>query len=69
MLVPDAQNARRSLDFVSDALTDGRRYRVVAVLDDCSRECLALVADASLCVIANKVFRTFDHAGGFFQTG
>ncbi len=39
---------RWSLDFVSDAFTDGRRFRVLAVIDDYSRECLALVADTSL---------------------
>ena len=48
MLLPDAPDIRRSLDFVSDALTDGRRFRVLAVVDDYSRECLALVADTSL---------------------
>jgi putative transposase len=36
------------LDFVSDALTDGRRFRVLAVVDDISRECLCLAADTSL---------------------
>ena len=35
-------------DFVSDAFTDVRRFRVLAVIDDYSRECLALVADTSL---------------------
>jgi putative transposase len=29
-------------------LTDGRRFRILAVVDDCTRECLALVADNSL---------------------
>ena len=48
MLVPDRPNERWSLDFVSDALTDGRRFRVLAIVDDFSRECLALVADTSL---------------------
>lgn len=43
-----APNQRWSLDFVSDQLTDGRRFRVLAVVDDCTRECLALVADSSL---------------------
>ncbi len=33
MLVPDRANIRWSLDFVSDALTDGRRFRVLAVVD------------------------------------
>ena len=48
MLIPDCLNERWSLDFVSDAFTDGRRFRVLAVVDDYSRECLALVADTSL---------------------
>lgn len=48
MAVPDRVNARWSLDFVSDAFTDGRRFRVLAVVDDFTRECLALVADTSL---------------------
>ena len=33
---------------MSDQLTDGRRFRILAVVDDCTRECLALVADTSL---------------------
>ena len=45
---PSAPNQRWSLDFVSDQLTDCRRFRILAVVDDCTRECLALVADTSL---------------------
>lgn len=41
-------NQRRSLDFVSDTLTDGRRFRILAVVDDFARESLCLVADTSL---------------------
>ena len=48
MSIPDRANARWSLDFVSDAFTDGRRFRVLAIVDDYTRECLALVADTSL---------------------
>ena len=48
MLVPDRANQRWSLDFVSDAFTDGRRFRVLTLVDDHTRECLALVADTSL---------------------
>jgi putative transposase len=48
MLVPDRVNERWSLDFVSDAFTDGRRFRVFTLVDDYTRECLALVADTSL---------------------
>ncbi|RJT20300.1 transposase [Mesorhizobium waimense] len=48
MIAPDRMNESWSLDFVSDAFTDGRRFRVLAVVDDFTRECLALVADTSL---------------------
>lgn len=48
MLVPMAANDRWSLDFVSDQLTDGRRFRVLTIIDDCTRECLGLAADTSL---------------------
>ena len=48
MLMPDRADARWSLDFVSDTFTDGRRFRVLAVVDDYTRECLALIADTSL---------------------
>jgi putative transposase len=48
MLVPDRVNARWSLDFLSDTISDGRRFRVLAIVDDYTRECLALVADTSL---------------------
>lgn len=48
MTVPMAPNDRWSLDFVSDQLTDDRRFRILIVVDDCTRECLALVADTSL---------------------
>ena len=48
MVLPQAPNQRCSLDFVSDALGDGRRFRILAVVNDFSRECLALVADTSL---------------------
>jgi putative transposase len=48
MLMPDGPNQRWSLDFVSDAFTEGRRFRILTVVDDYSRENLALVADTSL---------------------
>ena len=58
LLVPGRINDRWSLDFVSDAFTDGRRFRVLAVIDDYSRECLALVADTSLS--GHRVTRELD---------
>ena len=48
MVLPEAPNQRWSLDFVSDAFNSGRRFRVLAVVDDFTRECLALVIDTSL---------------------
>lgn len=45
---PAGPNRRWSLDFVSDALAGGRRLRIPAVVDDFTRECLALAADTSL---------------------
>ena len=35
-------NERWSMDFMSDALADGRKLRVLTVLDTCTRECVAL---------------------------
>ncbi len=48
ILVPDKVNCRWSLDFVSDAFSDGRRFRILCIVDDFSREALATVADISL---------------------
>ena len=48
MALPQGINQRWSLDFVSDALSDCRRFRILAVIDDFNRECLGLVADISL---------------------
>ncbi len=48
MTLPGAINQRGSLDFVADALSDGRRFRILCVVDDFSRECLATVVDTSL---------------------
>ena len=43
MVVPQLPNDRWSLDFVSDQFVDGRRLRILVVVDDCTRECLAIV--------------------------
>ncbi len=42
-------NQRWSLDFVHDQLASGRRFRVLNVVDDVTRECLAAVPDTSIC--------------------
>jgi len=48
MIVPLRPDERWSLDFISDQLACGRRFRILAIFDDCTRECLAAVADISL---------------------
>ena len=58
MTLPQGPNQRWSLDFVSDVLADGRRFRVLVVVDDFTRECLALVVDTSLS--GRRVVRELD---------
>ena len=41
-------NARWSLDFVHDQFACGRRFRVLNVVDDVTRECLAAIPDTSI---------------------
>ena len=48
MTLPQGPNQRWSLDFVTDTLISGRRIRILAIVDDFTRECLALVVDTSL---------------------
>lgn len=48
MAIPQGPNQRSSPDFVSDSLSCGRRIRILNILDDSSRECLAAVIDTSL---------------------
>ena len=48
MTLPQGPNQRWSLDFAADTLTDGRRFRILVVVDDFTRECLCLAADTSL---------------------
>jgi len=58
MFIPEWPNDRWSLDFVADQFIDGRRMRILVVVDDCTRECLALVADTSISGI--RVARELD---------
>ena len=48
MAIAQGPNQRWSLDFVSDVFAASRRFRVLAVVDDFTAECLCLVADTSL---------------------
>jgi putative transposase len=45
---PNLPNQSWSMDFVADGLADGRRLRCLAIVDDCTRECLVLEVDTSL---------------------
>lgn len=48
MPVPKLPNDCWSLDFVSDQFENGRRFRILAIFDVCTRECLAAIADTSI---------------------
>jgi putative transposase len=48
LIVPDAINERWSMDFVSDTLYDGRKFRVFNLIDDCSREAIIQYVDFSI---------------------
>ena len=69
MALPEAANQRWSLDFVSDALASGRRFRVLAVVDDFTRECLGLVADTSLSGLLAEIPSGFAAGSGVSWTG
>jgi putative transposase len=62
MLLPERLNQRWSLDFIADTLSDGRRFRILCVVDDFSRECLACVVDTSLSGV--RVVRELEHLTG-----
>jgi putative transposase len=48
IMVEARPNARWSLDFVHDQFACGRRFRVLNIVDDVTRECLAAIADTSI---------------------
>lgn len=48
LVLPTRANERWSMDFVSDALSDGRKFRSLNIVDDYNRRCLAVEVDTSL---------------------
>jgi transposase InsO family protein len=48
ILVEARPNARWSLDFVSDQFAGGRRFRILNIVDDVTKECLGAIADTSI---------------------
>ena len=47
-LAPERPSQKWSIDFVTDSIVSGRRFRALAIVDDYSRECPAIEVDASL---------------------
>lgn len=48
MPAPARPNQKWSMDFVSDSVVTGRRFRALTIVDDYSRECPAIEVDTSL---------------------
>ncbi len=48
LVVPQAVNQGWSMDFMCDSLVDGRRFRLLNIIDDYNRESLAIEIDTSL---------------------
>jgi putative transposase len=65
IVVPEMANDRWSIDFAADQLIDGRRLRILVVLDDCTRECPGLVADTSISGVrvARELDQIITHRG------
>lgn len=58
LAVPEAENRSWSMDFMSDALKCGRRFRTFNVVDDFNREILGIEVDLNL--PSRRVIRTLD---------
>lgn len=61
MVVPSRMNERWSMDFVSDALADGRKFRNLTIVDDFTRESLEIETDTS--IPGQRVTRVLDEIG------
>ena len=48
MSVPDRPNVRWSIDFMQDTLADGRTFRLLNIVDDFTREAVAIEVAASI---------------------
>ncbi len=61
LAIPTRPNGRWSMDFISDALGDGRKFRSLNIVDDFNRECLAAEVDTSL--TGARVVRVLEQLG------
>jgi len=59
---PTQPNKRWSMDFVSDTLADGRRFRCFTIVDDFSRESPEIFVDKS--IPGHRVAQVLDGLGG-----
>jgi putative transposase len=59
LAVPEQINTTWSMDFMHDRIEDGRSFRLLNVLDDCTREGLTIEADFSL--TSERVIRALEH--------
>lgn len=56
--MPENMNMSWSMDFVSDVLTNGRRFRVLNIIDDFNRQAVAM--EVGLSMPAEKVINTLE---------
>jgi putative transposase len=65
ILVEARRNARWSLDFVQDQFGCGRRFRILNIVDDVTRECLAAIPDISISGkrVARELTRVVERRG------
>ena len=62
LTVCDRPAQRWSMDFMSDATSDGRVLRILNIVDDFTRECLAICVDSS--IPGARVVRTLERLAG-----
>ena len=59
---PTQPNKRWSMDFVSDSLSDGRKFRCLTIVDDFSRESVEIFVEKS--IPGHRVAQVLDGLGG-----
>jgi putative transposase len=59
LAAPTQPNERWSMDFMGDTFASGRTFRTLNIVDDASRECLAIEVDHGLSSL--RVTRVLDH--------
>jgi len=65
LLTDTRPNVRWSVDFVHDQLASGRRFRILNVIDDVTKECLAAIPDTSISGrrVARELARVMEYRG------